>query len=128
VVASPLSHERCSAVPRRGSGWIASPRGVLPRQSWIERPTAPRYELFLSPRTLPQTNLGIHAPRHHITVLPRCVLIDGEGMAENAWDFDVPYLSQRTERARRDKAGNVVVSTRRPERNPDGVPMGNFGG
>ena len=124
MVTSPLSLEPCSAVSWRGSGRLLSPRDVSPR-AVVDRATN-RDEGRAGPscRTPPHSTLATHALRHHVTVLPRGVNVDGEGTGH----IGVCYLSQRTEPARRDKAGEIVVSTTRSGRDPNGVPMRGIGG
>lgn len=126
MVSSPLSLERCSAFPWRGSGRFASPRAVSPRNSWIEPPTATRDEQVLSPRTSLHSILAIHTPRQHLSVLPGSPLVD-ERMGEDTGDTAVRCFPPPTEPTRRVKTGDIV-STRRSERDPHGVPMGGLGG
>ena len=58
----------------------------------------------------------------------RGVNVDGEGIGEDTGHIGVCCVSHRTEPARHDKAGEIVVSTTRSGRDPNGVPMRGIGG
>jgi hypothetical protein len=129
VVASSLSLEHRSAVPRRASDRLVSPRSISPPPPWIERPTTTRDEHVPSSRTRPHTIWAIRAPRLPVAVLPGVMNVDSEGIGEDAeHDAVLCYWSQRAQQARHDRAGDFVVSSRPAERHPNGVPMGGFGG
>ena len=112
MVASPLSLERGSAVPWRGSGRVAS-QGLSRNDSG---------------GSSNQPLLGTSSP------LPsnRCSQLlaseaNGEGIGENT-AYVVVRFSQRTPERRARKARDIIASTRRSERGPDGLPIGHSGG